>query len=199
MGIELRGTMTDGIISAINRDISVDGKRMTLLQTNAALNAGNSGGPLINMYGQVIGVNIAKLSSSMTDVSSTSIEGLGFSIPISSAKTIVDELIQQGYITGRTAVGITAYGISEEEAAFYQTVAGLYVESVDNRSDAYAQGLKPGDIIVEVNGTAITSTDELENAKKDLVVGDTLSLRIYRDGMYLSLDVTLMDKITFAD
>jgi serine protease Do len=198
MGTELRGTMTDGIISAINRDIRVDGKRMTLLQTNAALNAGNSGGPLINMFGQVIGINIAKLSTPLSDTTATSVEGLGFSIPISSAKAIVDELIQHGYIAGRTAIGITAYGISQEEAAFYRTVAGLYVESVDNRSDAHAKGLRPGDIIVEANGIPITSTDELETAKADLQVGDTLPLRVYRDGIYLNIEVKLMDKITFS-
>jgi serine protease Do len=164
MGTELRGTMTDGIISAINRDIRVDGKRMTLLQTNAALNAGNSGGPLINMFGQVIGINIAKLSTPLSDTTATSVEGLGFSIPISSAKAIVDELIQHGYIAGRTAIGITAYGISQEEAAFYRTVAGLY-----GKASTTAPTRTPRDFVPETSSRGqripITSTDELETAK----------------------------------
>ena len=103
LGTELRGTMTDGIISAINRDLTVNGRTMTLLQTNAALNNGNSGGPLINAYGQVIGINTMKMSSYYT---STSVEGLGFAIPIATAKPIIDELIEQGYISGRPAIGI---------------------------------------------------------------------------------------------
>lgn len=105
LGVQLRGTMTNGIISAINRDLTVGDRTMTLIQTNAALNNGNSGGPLINCYGQVIGINTVKMSSYYT--ASATVEGLGFAIPISVAKPIIDELIENGYVAGRPAIGIS--------------------------------------------------------------------------------------------
>ncbi|SMC57820.1 S1C family serine protease [Papillibacter cinnamivorans] len=188
LGVELKGTLTDGIISAINRDIYVDGRTMTLLQTNAALNSGNSGGPLINVYGQIIGINTIKMSSY-----SSTIEGLGFAIPISSAKPIIDELIAKGYISGRSAIGITVSDLSDTAAAFYKNVRGAYVESVDTRSNAYKAGMRQGDIITVVNGVEIQSVDDLYAAKEDCGVGDTISVTVYRNGKYLDFEIVLMD------
>lgn len=195
LGTELRGTMTDGIISAINRNVRVSGRTMTLIQTNAALNAGNSGGPLLNAYGQVVGINTMKMMSSYT----STVEGLGFAIPISAAKPIVDELIARGRVEGRPALGITVYTISAGEAAFYNMEAGVYVESVDERSDAFTAGLRAGDRILSANGTDVASSDDLELVKQDLQPGDTVSLRVLRDGEELTVPVTLMDQAVFQD
>lgn len=191
LGKELRGTMTNGIISAINRDLLVDGRKMTLIQTNAALNNGNSGGPLINTYGQVIGINTMKMSSYY---SSATIEGLGFAIPISTAKPIIDELIDKGYVSGRPAIGITGETLPRSAQVYYQLPAGVYVNSVEESSDAYAKGVTTGDIIVAVNGTKISSMEELNAVKSQYSAGDTIKLTIYRQGQTADVEITLMDQ-----
>ena len=168
LGIELRGTMTDGIICGIKRDVSVGDRTMSLMQTNAALNSGNSGGPLVNMEGQVIGINTIKLSSS----GYTTVEGLGFAIPISSAKPIVDELVEKGYVTGRPAFGF----------------------SVEPKSDAYAQGVRAGDIITAIDGQSVTTADEFNRIKNQYQAGDQISLKLYRNGEIYEVTVTLMDR-----
>ena len=190
LGTQLRGTMTDGIISAINRDLAFDGRTMTLLQTNAALNSGNSGGPLINMQGQVIGINTMKLSATY---SATAVEGLGFAIPISTAKRIVDELLSSGYVAGRPAIGITGETVPMTARAYYRLPAGVYIRSSDKTPDAYTRGLQPGDIITAFNGTSVTSMDDLNAVKNQCQAGDTVQLRIYRSGVSYELDVVLMD------
>ena len=191
LGIHLRGTMTDGIVSAINRDLNVDGRRMTLIQTNAALNSGNSGGPLINCYGQVIGINTIKMSSY---ASSTSVEGLGFAIPITAAKPILDELIANGYVAGRPAIGIQGATMDVRAQFFYGMPGGVGVNYVDESSDAYAKGLSPDDVIVGFNGMEIGSLDDLVRAKSELTAGDTVRLTVYRGGRYYEVDVVLMDQ-----
>lgn len=195
LGTQLKGTMTQGIISAINRDISVNGRNMTLLQTDAALNSGNSGGPLINIYGQVIGINTMKMSSYY---SSSIIEGLGFAIPISLAKPIVDELIEDGYVSGRPAIGITGMSLPASAASYYQLPEGIYVESVDPSSDAYAKGLARGDVITGINGTDITTLDELNRIKNECRAGDTVTLTYYRSGEFYTVEVTLIDQALLA-
>ncbi len=192
LGAELRGTMTDGIISAINRDLNVDGRQMTLLQTNAALNTGNSGGPLINCYGQVIGINTIKMSGSMF---AASVEGLGFAIPVSIAKPIVEELILNGYVSGRPAIGIWGDELDSRAQFFYSLPAGVVILSLEESSDAYAKGLEVDDVIVAVNDVRITTLEELAAAKGGFVSGDEIALTIYRRGSYYKVDVTLMDQI----
>ncbi len=192
LGAELRGTMTDGIISAINRDLSVDGRQMTLLQTNAALNSGNSGGPLINCYGQVIGINTIKMSGYSF---STSVEGLGFAIPVSIAKPIVDELILNGYVSGRPAIGILADELDLRAQFFYNLPAGVVIIALDEGSDALAKGLEVDDVIVGVNDVRISSLDDLAAAKNGLSSGDQVELTIFRRGTYYQVAVTLMDQI----
>ena len=190
LGIELRGTMTDGIISAINRDVTTNGRTMTLLQTNAQLNNGNSGGPLINIYGQVIGINTMKMGSYY----SSSVEGIGFAIPIATAKPIVDELIEHGYVTGRPAIGIQGDSVPAYAQAYYHFPNGVYVAYVYAGSDAEAKGLAEGDIITEIDGTAVSSMDDLNAVKNQHVAGDTVNMTVYRGGQYYSVDIVLMDQ-----
>lgn len=191
LGAELRGTMTDGIISAINRDLVVNGRPMTLLQTNAALNNGNSGGPLINAFGQVIGINTMKMSSYYT--ATATVEGLGFAIPIATAKPIVDELIEQGYVSGRPALGINTRELPAAVRVYYRIPNGVYVESVDPSSDAYAQGIRAGDTITAIEGVDVSSLDELNVVKNRYQAGDTVELTVYRGGEFYRVQVRLMD------
>ncbi len=188
LGEELRGTMTDGIISAINRDIDYEGHTMTLIQTNAALNEGNSGGSLINMYGQVIGITNMKMSSSFSNI-----EGLGFAIPTKSMKPIVDTLIMEGRVSGRPALGITVGAIPAEAASYYALPEGLYVSGVSEKSDAYAKGIQVGDIITAVNGTPVNATSQINAIKNTLSVGDSMALTVYRDGESRVVAIVLMD------
>lgn len=189
LGEELRGTMTDGIISAINRDLLVDGNSMVLIQTTAALNAGNSGGALLNAYGQVVGITNMKMSSYYDTV-----EGLGFAIPSTTVKSVSDSLIALGHVGGRPTIGITVRALTEESAQSYGTPPGVRVEEVEPASDAFAQGVQVGDVIVQANGTDVTSIEDLNAVKADLGVGDTISLHIYRDGAYLDISVTLVEQ-----
>lgn len=188
LGLELKNTLTNGIISAINRDIETDGRTLTLIQTNAALNEGNSGGPLINSSGQVVGVNTMKMYS----VAST-VEGLGFAIPISLAKPIVDELIECGFVSGRPAIGITGSDVSDRAKAYYHIPNGILVNSVQYSSDAYTQGLRAGDVIVQINDHEVTSLDELNEIKNQYHAGETIKLTVYRDGQLLDFSIILMD------
>ena len=189
LGQELRGTMTDGIISAINRDVDVDGYSMVLIQTTAALNSGNSGGALINEYGQVVGITNMKMSAY-----DDTVEGLGFAIPTTTVKTVVDDLIRQGYVSGEPSIGITCYTVTEEMAEEYDLPLGVYVKSVQQDSDAKKQGIFPGDVIVEANGQSITTIEELLALKEGMEAGDVIHFRLWRSGGYLERDVTLMEQ-----
>ena len=192
LGAELRGTMTDGIVSAINRDLNLFGRKMTLIQTNAALNTGNSGGPLINCYGQVIGINTMKMSNYSP---TSSAEGLGFAIPIAAAKPIVDELIARGYVSGRPAIGICGQELDLRAQLFYHLPSGVLVKEVLTESDAYEKGLRIDDMIVAINGTPVSSLEKLVQLKSDFTVGDTVQLTVYRGGIYYQVDIVLMDQI----
>ncbi len=194
LGVQLRGTMTNGIISAINRDLTVGDRTMTLVQTNAALNNGNSGGPLINCYGQVIGINTVKMSSYYA--SSASVEGLGFAIPISVAKPIIDELIENGYVAGRPAIGISGDSLPSYYRTYYRLPEGVYVTAVSDGSDAQASGIREGDIVTAINGQRITTVDELNTVKNQYSAGDEVTLTIYRSGAYYDVAVTLIDQAT---
>ena len=194
LGVQLRGTMTNGIISAINRDLTVGDRTMTLIQTNAALNNGNSGGPLINCYGQVIGINTVKMSSYYS--ASATVEGLGFAIPISVAKPIIDELIENGYVAGRPAIGISGDSLPSYYRTYYRLPDGVYVTSVNEGSDAKAKGIREGDIVTAINGERISSIDELNTVKNQYAAGDEVTLTVYRSGTYYEVTVTLIDQAT---
>ncbi|MBP7401153.1 MAG: trypsin-like peptidase domain-containing protein [Clostridia bacterium] len=170
---ELAGTVTVGVISALNRQITIDNVTMNLIQTDAAINAGNSGGALVNSYGEVIGINSAKNSSE-------GVEGLGFAIPINDAKPVIEELINNGYVTGRPIIGISGESVPDQIAQRYGWPLGVYVGSVEPGSAAEIAGIREGDIIVEFDGTAVTSVAELNSVKESHKAGDSVSVKIYR-------------------
>ena len=189
LGTELRGTMTDGIICGIQRDIQVEDRTMTLLQTNAALNSGNSGGPLVNMAGQVVGINSMKLASRYTAV-----EGIGFAIPISTAKPIVDELVEKGYVSGRPTFGITVESLNARMVLFYNLPGTLCIRAVAEESDAQEKGIRDGDIILGIDGTRVKTMDEFNTVKNQFAAGDVVTLTIFRQGTEMDVDVELMDR-----
>lgn len=189
LGETFRMTLTDGIISAIDRGISYNGHSMTLLQTNTAINEGNSGGALFNMYGQVIGVTNMKMMSSYS-----SIEGIGFAIPSSTIAAVADSLMQYGEVRGRTAIGVTVGAIPENVTSHYDLPTGLYVSAVEEKSDAAAKGIQQGDIITAVNGSPASATSDILTVKNTLSVGDTITFTIWRDGETFDVDVILVDE-----
>ncbi len=172
----LRGTLTNGIISAIDRDIEVEGRTMTLLQTNAALNSGNSGGPLISERGQVVGINVAKY---MSDWNRDSVEGLGFAIPSAYLERIVNDLLKWGEVRPEPRLGVW---VQAEEP-------GLFVKSVDPGTAAAAAGVRAGDYIVAAQGEEMHTNQDLFRVRRTLYVGDRLTLTLLREGE--TLEVTL--------
>jgi len=188
LGVKYRGTYTDGIVSAINRDVDMDGRTMTLIQTNAALNSGNSGGPLINCYGQVIGINTMKIGA-FTD--SAGVEGIGFAIPSVTVKDIVDQLISQGYVSGRPTLGIEGEALSAFYQHYYRLPAGLYITYVAPGSDAQEKGIEDGDMLLSINNQRIHTMEELKSILFDCEVGETVEAIIYRDGERYRVPLTL--------
>lgn len=185
----LSGTMTNGIISAIDRSVSLNNHPMTLLQTNAALNEGNSGGPLFNMYGQVIGVTNLKMANPYSDVS---VEGLGFAIPSVTVKVVTDQLIASGVYV-RPGIGITVGAIASEDAEHYDLPYGLYISSVSPTSDAAAKGVLEGDILTHVNGIEVRKTEDVLAIRDAMQIGDTMTLTIYRNGETFDIEIELFD------
>ena len=188
LGEEFRGTMTDGIVSAINRNVVTEGRTMTLIQTNAALNSGNSGGPLLNCYGQVIGINTMKIGT-FTD--SAGVEGLGFAIPSTTVKEVVEQLIAQGYVSGRPSLGITGSSVSAWEQRYYSLPAGVLVSEVDLEGCAADSGVVSGDIILYLDDTRVESGDDLTTALYGYEAGDTVTLTIFRYRTNQQFQVTL--------
>ena len=188
LGVEFRGTYTDGIVSAINRNVSIDGRTMTLIQTNAALNSGNSGGPLINCYGQVIGINTMKIG---TFTNRSGVEGIGFAIPSTTVKDVVEQLIRQGYVSGRPDIGLEGDALSTFYQYYYRMPAGLYITEVDHGSDAQRKGIEQGDIILSIDDTRITSMDELKTYLYNCDVGQNVEVVVYRQGQQYKLNLTL--------
>ena len=185
---ELGGTVTEGIISALDREITIDGNTMNLLQTSAAINPGNSGGGLFNAKGELIGIVNAKSAES-------GIEGLGFAIPINTASDVAQELIEHGYVTGKVQLGVSLLKIPDEEtAAQYRVSApGVYVAQVTANSDAYYGGLRAADRIISVNGTNIEETQDLKDIVESSEVGDVLNMTIDRNGEEMQLTITLTE------
>ena len=190
LGVDLRGTYTDGIISAINRDVSMNGRTMTLIQTNAALNSGNSGGPLINCYGQVIGINTMKIGAF---ADSAGVEGIGFAIPSATVRDIVDQLILQGYVSGRPTLGVTGESLPLFYQHYYRMPAGLYITAVEPGSAAEKCGIQQGDILISINETRMTDFNSLQTSILAYEVGDTITVTIYRDGQTATAQVVLLE------
>lgn len=182
-GEEFSGTVTAGIISALNRSLSIGEKKMKLIQTDAAINPGNSGGALVNQNSEVIGINSVKLSS-------PEIEGMGFAIPINDALPIINELMQNGYVK-RPWIGVGISDITEYISKQYNFPVGIYIGQVYYNSPAAEAGLRPNDIIVKIDEVKVETTADLSGIIEEHKVGDTIRLTIYRDGKYTDVDITL--------
>lgn len=191
LGFDLFGSVTSGIVSALDREISINERQMKLIQTDAAINFGNSGGPLLNSCGQVIGINSAKMSSSY---GSGSIEGLGFSIPINEAKVIIDDLINNGHVTGRPQIGIVAVDVTEIYSRYLNIPMGVYVQSVQEGSPAEMAGIQIGDVIIDIEDEPVTTNEELNAVKNRYKAGDTITLTITRAGQDMDIALTLQDE-----
>jgi len=178
LGQEFAGTVTAGVISAVNRTMTVDGATYNLIQTDAAINPGNSGGALVNQHGEVIGINTIKLS---TD----GVEGIGFAIAISEAKPVIDQLTQNGYVTGRPLVGISVQS----------TTSGLLVAAVQEGSGAERAGIKQGDLIAKVDGKFIKTAEELNAIRDEKKPGDYLTFTIMRSGELSDVRVELTEEV----
>lgn len=186
---ELTFSMTSGIVSAKDRSITMEnGNVMNMIQTDTAINNGNSGGPLFDMYGQVIGITSAKLSGSSS--SQATIEGLGFAIPINDIKDMVTDIMENGYVTGKPYMGVTVSTVPESISQRYGMSQGALVESVDESSCAAKAGLQKGDIITAIDGKTVISSAELVEAKKTYKAGDTVTLDVERNGEKLTLTLT---------
>ncbi len=183
LGVELRGTLTDGIISAINRDVQVDGRVMTLLQTTAALNNGNSGGPLINEYGQVVGINTLKMSGNGSEMEAT-VEGLGFAVPISDACFVVNDIIANGRFRGVPVLGVMVIESTDNGGQ-------VSVYTVSEGGGAEETGLLPGDVLLRADGQTLHSIHDLMAVRRTHLVGDTMTLTVLRDGQTFDADVPL--------
>lgn len=183
----LNGTVTAGIISAVDREIQVDSSNMVLLQTDASINPGNSGGALLNEYGQVIGVNSAKISSEDS-------EGLGFAIPSNTVGPIVEELIDKGYVSGRPLTGISGRNVSALTAAFYNIPQGILVDQVAPESDAAAKGLTAGDVIIGVDDIRVENISDACTLRDEHKAGDTMKLTFYRQGSTHEINIQLMEE-----
>ena len=183
----LNGTVTAGIISAVDREIQVGSSNMVLLQTDASINPGNSGGALLNEYGQVIGVNSAKISSEDS-------EGLGFAIPSNTVGPIVEELIDKGYVSGRPLTGISGRNISSLAAAFYNIPQGILVDQVAPESDAAAKGLTAGDVIIGVDDIRVENISDACALRDEHKAGDTMKLTFYRQGITHEINIQLMEE-----
>lgn len=186
----MASSVTTGIVSALNREIQADdGTVYIAIQTDAAINSGNSGGALVNADGKVIGINTLKLGGN-------GVEGMGFAIPINSAKTVIDQLIEFQTVK-RPALGISGTAITKDIAQRYNIPSGVYVESVDEDGAAAKAGIKVGDIITEINGTAVSNVMELNRAKNNYKIGDEVTLKIYENQSkdYKDVKVKLQEQV----
>ena len=189
---ELTFTMTAGYISALDREINADGTPINMLQTDAAINSGNSGGPLFDMNGNVIGITTAKVSGETE--SGVTIEGIGFAIPINDVLRVVYDLQQYGRVRGRAYLGVTLQDLDSTVAATYNLPAGPQIVTVTEGSCAETAGLQPSDIILEFEGREIGSYTDLVSALSKQQAGDTVTMRIYRAGAELELTLTLDER-----
>ena len=182
----LATSVTCGIISAVNREVTADGRKYTAIQTDAAINSGNSGGALVNSKGQVIGVNTLKLAG-------TGIEGIGFAIPINSTTDIVAQLIEHNKVL-RPFIGIEGISVDDATAKKYNLVEGVYVRSTQDFTAAQKAGIKAGDVIVEVEGKKVESIDDINEIKNTHKIGDKIKVKVYRNGEYKDIEVTLEEQ-----
>jgi serine protease Do len=186
LGMEFAGSVTTGVVSALNREVETEISSMNLIQTDAAINPGNSGGALVNMQGQVIGINSSKISA-------TGVEGLGFAIPINDAKPIVEALKQYGYVKGRPLIGISGQEITEALSQQYGLPMGIYITSVTQGSGASQAGITKGDVLTSLDGKDVKSMSDVDTIKKSHKAGDTVKAVIYRDGSKTDINITFSE------
>ena len=187
LGSQLTGTVTQGVISAVNRTVEAsENTYVNLIQTDAAINNGNSGGALVNGYGEIIGVNTVKYAAS-------GVEGIGFAIPINDVMPIVEDLISKGYVSGRPLIGVKLIEVTEQLASMNNLPVGLYVASVEPDSAAQRGGIKNGDVIVKVNGDEVKTVDALNEIRDSKKVGDMLVFEVYRNGKNVDVVVILQE------
>lgn len=182
----MQSSVSSGMISATDRKVTSDGRTYTLLQTDAAINSGNSGGALANSKGQIIGINTLKMSGS-------GVEGMGFAIPINSAKPIYEQLIQYNKVK-RPYIGISGRDLDEQTAKANNLVVGIYVLSIEEFSAAEKAGIKIGDVITAIDGKNITTMDELNEVKNNHSIGDEITLKINRNGKEKEFKLTLQEQ-----
>ena len=183
LGMEFAGSVTVGVISALNRTVEMSDKTLNLIQTDAAINEGNSGGALLNSRGEVIGINSAKVSAS-------GVEGLGFAIPINDARPIVDQLIDFGYVRGRTFIGISGREITSVYSDLYNLPMGIYISDVTAGSGAKKAGIKSGDVLISLDGKTIETMVDLDAVKEVHKPGDTVTAIVSRNGANVTLKLT---------
>ena len=189
LGAELGGSMVDGMIAAINRDVTVAGRTMSLLQTSAFF-SGSSGGPLINCYGQVVGIHTAKIGA----LTESNAENLGFVIPSAKVKEIVDKLLRSGYVSGRPTLGIAGEEISSFYQRYYHMPRGLYITEVRSGGAGDLAGLKSGDILISLDGFPVPNRDAMDRLVYSHRVGDTLAAVIFRAGEEIQVELTLTEE-----
>jgi len=186
LGIEFAGSVTMGIVSALDRTISEENTAETMIQTDAAINPGNSGGALVNTNGEVIGITTLK-------VSDTDVEGLGFAIPIDYAEPIISDLIEFGYVKDRPATGITGSTVSKTISRYYGVPQGIIVTEVEENSGAYLAGIEKNDIITEIDGVPVESMADIQDVNSTHKVGDIIVVTFYRNGNYYTANLILME------
>lgn len=183
LGIEFAGSVTVGVISALNRTVEMEDKTLNLIQTDAAINAGNSGGALVNSQGQVIGINSVKISAS-------GVEGLGFAIPMNDAKPVIDQLMTFGYVKGRPFIGISGRDITDTLASYYDLPKGIYITDVTAGSGAAKAGIQDGDILVSLGGKTVETMQDLDRIKEAYKPGNTVTVTVIRDNAKIDLKLT---------
>ena len=188
---ELTSTMTVGYVSAKDRSVNTDGASMNMLQTDAAINSGNSGGPLFNMYGQVVGITTAKYSG--TSNSGATIEGIGFAIPIDDVSGMIQDIISKGYVSG-AYMGVVVEEVSAEDARKYGLPAGVLVTEISEGYAAEKAGMLAYDIIIELNDQKVTSLNDLTKILRGLKPGDETKVKVYRSGSEVLLTIVLDEK-----
>jgi serine protease Do len=187
LGMEFAGSVTSGVISALNRVVTVEDRTMKLIQTDAAINPGNSGGALVNGVGEVVGVNTIKIAVS-------GVEGLGFAIPINDAKPIVRQLIKYGYVKGRPSLGVSAREISRETAAYYNLPVGILITRVVPGGGADKAGIRRKDILISMAGQRLATLQELNSVKKRYKAGNTVQATVVRGEKTINLKVTFTEE-----
>lgn len=193
-GLEFSNSLTRGLVSALNRSLKSENSSVNssskFIQTDAAINPGNSGGALVNMYGQVIGINTAKVKD---------FEGMGFAIPINTAKSVVDDIINKGYVSGRVKLGISVRPVSAYEAHINNVPQGILILEINEGSNLISQGVKVGDIITKMDGVNTTNTSDLYGELNKHKAGDTVSLTLYRQSALSGQSTTLDVKVTLQE